>query len=219
MKINKIFRSARLFGRSVLLVITIVTVGIPTMISQMKANVENSAHHYGAHTIESIETLGVKDPLIDKISLQKDYYNQYLSSQFSTVEIEETIYYLKDSMTGKFTIYVKNEETPGIDIYINMNKNKTTDVTVKVFLWHSGNFKDTFKYLNKEELEYIGDYFGIENAYTLLQDHYKNLKQSPNNENSYSADYKDDVYEIEIDEFKYDNQEVMEVCYTIKKTF
>lgn len=219
MKIDKTFQTARHIGRSLLLVITIVTVGIPTMIYQMKSNVQNAANNYGAHTLESIEELNLNDPFINKVSLQKDYYKQYLSNKFSSVDVEETIYYLKDGLSAKFTICAQNDGHAPIDVYVEMNKQKTTKVTIRLLYWHNGNFKETFQFISQDELEYIGDYFQIENAYTLLQTHYSSLKQSDYDELSYYVNYKDDSYVIEIREFKYNPEDTMEASYTIKKTF
>ena len=65
------FRTARAYGRSILLVIMIFTVGIPTMINAMKANIKNDVNKYGTYTLETIQELHLEDPAIDKIALEK----------------------------------------------------------------------------------------------------------------------------------------------------
>ena len=207
-------------GTELIILVLVFFIGfVPNIFEGMSASISSIGKNYGAYTLETIHKANIDDPFIEKLVLQKAYYEQYLAAKFSTVEIEETIYYLKDGLSGKFVINVENEGKPDIDIDIRLDKHKTTSVSIRLYLLHNGNFKETFAFINKEELEYVGDYFGIDNAYTLLKDNYKNLKQSDNNENSLYAQYTDDSYSIEINEFRYSSDSTIEATYHINKFY
>ncbi len=192
---------------------------VPEIVKNMTSTMNSRGKNYGVYTIEEIKTLDIEDPFIDKISLQKDFYQKYFSKQFDNVEVQETIYHIKDGMSGKLIINVRNEEKPGIEIYVHVSKNKTDLVTIRLLYFHDGNFKETFSYVNKEELEYVADYFNIKDAYTLLQNNYSNLNQSSNNENYYYASNFDDPYNIRITESRYSPNDPIEAEYCIEKSF
>jgi hypothetical protein len=192
---------------------------VPEIVKNMTDTKNAKGKNYGVYTIEEIKTLEIEDPFIEKISLQKDFYQKYFSKQFDNVEVEETIYCISDGMSGRLIIEARNEDKPGIEIYVHLNKNKTDLVTIRLLYFHNGNFKETFSFINKEELVYVADYFNIKDAYTLLQNNYNNLSQSSYNENHYYANKTDEHYNIKINESRYSPKDPIEAEYTIEKTF
>ena len=117
---------------------------VPEIVKNMTDAKNAQGKNYGVYTIEEIKTLEIEDPFIEKISLQKDFYLKYFSKQFDNVEVEETIYCISDGMSGRLIIDVSNEDKPGIEIYVQLNKNKTDLVTIRLLYFHNCNFKETF---------------------------------------------------------------------------
>ena len=168
-KLNKSLTLTRLGIRLVILLITIVTVGIPTMFHSFKSNVENAKNNYGIYTLEEIKTSGIQDPMIDKIASQKAYYESYFSRKFTEVEVKESISYLKSGISANYIFGLYNNSINyTLQVWTDEN-NKLKDVLLHFNTGYNGNIKDSLKYINKEELEHICNNFEINNAYNKIE--------------------------------------------------
>ena len=168
-KVSKALRLTRKSIRFIALLITIVTVGIPTMFHSFKSNVENAKNNYGIYTLEEIKTSGIQDPMIDKIASQKAYYESYFSSKFTEVELEESISYLKSGISANYIFRLRNNTINyALQVWTDEN-NKLKDVMLHFNTGYNGSVNDSFKYINKEELEHICNNFEINNSYEKLE--------------------------------------------------
>ena len=168
-KLNASLKLTRLGIRFVILLITIVTVGIPTMFNTFKSNVDNAKNNYGIYTLEEIKTSGIQDPVIDKIASQKAYYESYFAQKFSDVELEESISYLKSGISANYIFRLRNNSINyTLQVWTDEN-NKLKDVLLHFNTGYNGNVNDSFKIIDKEEIEHICNNFEIKNSYSKIE--------------------------------------------------
>ena len=177
-KVSKTLRLTRKSIRFIALLITIVTVGIPTMFHSFKSNVENAKNNYGIYTLEEIKTSGIQDPMIDKIASQKAYYESYFSSKFTEVEVKESISYLKSGISANYIFGLYNNSIKyTLQVWTDEN-NKLKDVLLHFNTEYKGNIENSFNLINKEELELICNNFEISDSYNKIEQVIKSINET-----------------------------------------
>ena len=215
MKMKTMKRSVRL----AILIGTILFVGIPAMFLNFKGNIDNANNQYGVYTLEEIQTLGVDDPIIEKTKTLINDYQSYFSQGFSNVEISERIYYLENNIMTKIRVDLDNDEKdkPYFSLDIDSSSDKTIRAGIRLNYTYGGEFKESMNYINKTQLQYVADYFEIEDAYAMFENTFKDIE--PNAENVYSNTTFTDLYEITTKEQYYPTENNIELEYIIEKTY
>ncbi len=214
------FKSIRFLYKTLILIITIFTVGIPTLFSNFKSNIENQINKYGVYTLQEIQELNLDNPEINKISNQKSYYESYFSKQFADVSIEESISYLKSGISANYLMQFSNNKinkpSYQIQVWTDTN-NKTTWVNITFRSTYDGDSKKSYSYIDKEELEYICNYYDFKDAYSTLET--LNSKTDINNFSSRFTDNNNVNYSVYIYDHDNVDTKTKTIEYKIEKTY
>lgn len=216
-RLSLVLRSIYFWTSIIILAFTYVYTDIPAMIKNLSGNIDNAKNNYGSYTLVELENLAITNPQIEKIAHQKEYLENYFSKQFSSVEIEESVLYIKSGTTVNFRITLLNEATNAPSIYVQTMQHPThTTLSIRFNTGYNGYLKDSFEIIDKEQLDYICHYFDINNAYDTFENIILNFKEGDNV--SKYMDEKNIQYQIYIGDYYDPNVKTKIVEFEIRKT-
>ena len=198
------------------LLITSLIVSISFMLFGCTNQKKEGNTPYGVYTLEEMKSLNIEDPIIDKTKKMMSDYEKYFNAMFTKVEVDERIYYLENNITSKIRIFAHSDEIdkPYFSVVVDTNQDEITHVTIRLNRTYNGNFKESMNYIDKDQLKYVEDCFGVNDAYGMFKNTFKDIQE--NAQNVYASYTYDEQYEVVTKEQYYPEENYIELEYIIE---